>query len=188
MSSKSSNESTDEDTIKKLTELRAYLEKRINRLESEADRMKTLVWLLGEFVAERSFRRAEIPQAAKVEYKQTTPLKTRLGAPLATMYVNDDVVRVVPEADKKFTVSTPPFQVFLITKVLDMMRGKDIEDSKRGEVEPDKILSYNVVQDGDVIKELIIQNYRDEDRLRKIRTTVRWTFEKMYEKLTGEQA
>jgi hypothetical protein len=69
-----------------------------------------------------------------------------------------------------------------------MMRGKDIEDSKRGEVEPDKILSYNVVQDGDVIKELIIQNYRDDDRLRKIRTTVRWTFEKMYEKLTGEQA
>ena len=69
-----------------------------------------------------------------------------------------------------------------------MMRGKDVEDSKRGEVEPDKILSYNVIQDGDVIKELIIQNYRDDDRLRKIRTTVRWTLEKMHEKLAGEQS
>jgi len=187
MSEQSSSERTDEETIKKLTELRAYYEKKVKKLEAEADRMKTLIWLLGEVVAERSFKRAGVIATQKVEYKQVTPLKTRLGVPLATMYVSDNDIKVVPEEDKKFYASTPPFQVFLLSKVLDMMRSKDVEDSKKGEVEPEQILSYKVIQDGDVIKELVIQNYRDDDRLRKIRTTVRWTFEKMYEKQTGER-
>ena len=48
----------------------------------------------------------------------------------------------------------------------------------------ENILSYNVIVDGDDLKEVLIKNYGDSQRLREIRSAVRWTLEKMFEKIT----
>ena len=92
-------------------------------------------------------------------------------------------MRIILVEGLLFKVDTPPFQAFLLSRVLEQMKKRDEEAVKRGEIMPEEVLSYEVVIEKDIIKEIIITNYGDERRLREIRTSSRWTFEKMYEKI-----
>ena len=46
----------------------------------------------------------------------------------------------------------------------------------------DKAFSYGVVREGEHIREIVIHNV-DEERLKELKSSIRWTFEKMYEKV-----
>ncbi len=50
----------------------------------------------------------------------------------------------------------------------------------------DKAFSFNVVREGDLIREIVIRNV-DEERLKELKSSIRWTFEKMYEKMKSSQ-
>ena len=184
----------EEEIIKKLMELRTYLETKITELETETEKLKSLFQIIDEVIVTKSFQRAEVvqipPQKAKPPPEtlpptpkgEERPLKTAAGILLANLYVSEDELRIVPAENMTFTTTTSPFQAFLIRKILDPMQTKDKEDAKTGTITPDRILSYDVTTDGDLIKEIIIKNYGDQRRLREITTSARWTFEKMYEK------
>lgn len=73
------------------------------------------------------------------------------------------------------------FPLFQILKVLAKMQEKDREAAESGEITPEKILSYNISRDGDEIRKIIIRNVSAE-RYRELKSTIRWTLEKMYEK------
>lgn len=184
-------EGIDEEVVKKLIDLRSYLEKRIQELEEESEKLRSLFKIVDEVIATRSFRMAEtIPitqskPAPPVEQREGIPLKTSSGILLANMYTSDSEVRVVPAEGLAFNVNTPPFQAFLISRILEPMMARDNEAVQSGEITPDRTLSYEVVREGDAIKEIMVKNYGDERRLREIRTASRWTFEKMYEKTYG---
>jgi ribosomal protein L11 len=91
-------------------------------------------------------------------------------------------MRIVLAEDKRFTVDVPPFMAFLVERVLAKMQEKDKEAAATGELTPDQILSYEIVRDGDVLREITIRNV-GEDRARELKSTIRWTLEKMYEKM-----
>lgn len=90
-------------------------------------------------------------------------------------------MRVVLAEDKEFNINTPPFTAFLVERVLAKMQEKDREAVIRGETTTDKILSYHITQEGDIIREITIQNVTP-DRSLELKSTIRWTLEKMYEK------
>jgi hypothetical protein len=56
---------------------------------------------------------------------------------------------------------------------------------RTGQLGLDKIFSYNIVQEGDVIREIMIKNV-DSNRLRELKSSIRWTLEKMYEKMRSQ--
>jgi hypothetical protein len=62
------------------------------------------------------------------------------------------------------------------------MQEKDKELVRLGQLETDKMFSYNIVRENDLIREIIIKN-ADDERLKELKSSVRWTFEKMYEKM-----
>ena len=88
------------------------------------------------------------------------------------------------DRDKNFRDNIPPFRQFLIERVLLKMQEKDREAARRGEITPDKILSYSIVKEGDIIREIIIRNV-SEERIRDLKSSIRWTLEKMYEKMVS---
>jgi len=53
-----------------------------------------------------------------------------------------------------------------------------------GQLPPERVFTYNIVRQGDIIKEVVIRNV-DEERLRELKSSIRWTFEKMLEKMNG---
>jgi hypothetical protein len=130
----------------------------------------------GEKVAEKP-----IVQPA-AESESVIPLKTLDDEPLAIIYVDKQSLHVLPDERKNFSVNTPPFSHFLVERVLTKMQDKDNELVRMGQLTPDKMFAYNIVHEGDLIREIVIRNV-DEERLRELKSSIRWTFEKMYEKI-----
>ncbi|MCW3984001.1 MAG: hypothetical protein NWE96_08400 [Candidatus Bathyarchaeota archaeon] len=125
---------------------------------------------------------APAPPATPAEQETVIPLKTMTDEALALMYFDKQTIHVMPDESKNFNVNTPPFTNFLVEKVFAKMQEKDKELVRLGQLTPDKMFSYNIVREGDLIREIIIKNV-DEDRLKELKSSVRWTFEKMYEKM-----
>ena len=65
------------------------------------------------------------------------------------------------------------------------MQEKDSELARAGQLTPEKIFSYSIIREGDIIREIIIK-HADQDRLRELKSSIRWTLEKMYEKMKSE--
>jgi uncharacterized coiled-coil protein SlyX len=196
------------EATKRLVAFKQRLEKRVEELETELRELQATLEAVNSILLERGFRRAGIAKPpAEVEalppkeevaaeraplspqippgYESASRLEAVTGELLATLYVSDDLLRVVPAEDKNFNVNTAPFTHFLVGKVLAKMQEKDSELVGTGGLSPDKIFSYNIVREGDVIREIIIKHV-DQDRLRELKSSIRWTLEKMYEK-TGSQ-
>lgn len=124
------------------------------------------------------------PAAQPVEQETVIPLKAMNEEPLALMYFEKQQIHVMPDESKKFSVNTPPFTNFLVEKVFAKMQEKDKELVRLGQLTPDKMFSYNITREGEFIREIIIKNV-DEERLKELKSSVRWTLEKMYEKMKG---
>jgi len=180
----------EEEKVKKIAEFRGLLGKRIEDMETELEGLRVLLGFIDDMLIEKGFKRAKIvkpvptpeavPQPPAAEY-ESVPIKTVAGDLLADLYMGEDSMRIVLAEDKSFDVNTPPFTSFLVERVLAKMQEKDREAASTGEITPDKILSYDIVRDGDLIREVTIRNIRKE-RLGELKSSIRWTLEKMYEK------
>jgi hypothetical protein len=63
------------------------------------------------------------------------------------------------------------------------MRIKDTEKVSQNQIDESTSLDYNVEEDeSGIIKKIIINNYRDKDRLNEIFNTSTWVFTRMIEK------
>jgi hypothetical protein len=62
------------------------------------------------------------------------------------------------------------------------MRSRDNASVKVGELSPEKVLSYTVEQDENLVRALAVKNYGDERRLQELKNAIRWTLRRMYER------
>jgi hypothetical protein len=188
------SEDGDKEKIKKIANLRALLEKRIESMETELDGLKTLLELIDTTLIKEGFKRAEISKPVQIVPKQMVSqpevpqqkkgitLKTVTGDLLAHFYVGKDLIQITLAEDKNFDIDTPPFKSFFVERVLAKMQEKDREDVSKGKIDPERILSYDLKQDGNMIREINIRNLRRE-RSRELKSSLRWTLEKMYERM-----
>lgn len=198
-------EEVKDEKIKKIAELRTLLEERVTKMKKELEQWQALLDFVNTTLLKEGFKKAEIvkrplppmpipaeevspPEAPTaqppvLEYEKAIPLKTVTGDLLANLYVSEDSLRVVLAEDKKFDINTPPFRTFLLERVLAKMQEKDREAAGAGEIPPDKIFAYNIAREGDILSEITIRNIRP-DRSRELKSTIKWTLEKMYEKTT----
>jgi hypothetical protein len=186
-------EAMEGEKVKKIAEFRTLLEKRVQEMKTELEGMQALLEFINVTLLEKGFKKAEIRKPVSspiipetpstvMEYEESIPLKTIAGDLLANLHVTKDSMQVVPAEDKEFNINTPPFMSFLVERVLAKMQEKDREAAGTREIAPDRIISYSIARDGDTIREITIRNI-ESDRLRELKSTIRWTLEKMYEKM-----
>ena len=125
------------------------------------------------------------PQQA-VERETVIPLKTMAEEPLALIVFDKTGMHVLPDESKNFSVNTPPFNNFLVEKVLAKMQEKDAELVRTKQLTADRAFSFNVVREGELIREIVIRNV-DDERLKELKSSIRWTLEKMFEKMKSSQ-
>jgi len=192
-----------EESVRKLAEAKAYLEKRMTELQEEASKIKSILEAVDTALAEKSFKKVELPLSVVQEPsssqpahpretapRQIMPLRTPEGIHLADMSQTENELTITPAPGMKFDVTSPPFRAFLVGRVLEPMQNRDTASAKSGELTPDKILSYSIEQDGNLIKALTVRNYGDERRIQELKNAIRWTLRRMYERSatrTGEQ-
>ena len=184
--------------IKALVTFKKKLEKRIEKLDSEVKELEATLEVVNSILLEKGFKRGDMKEVALptqaavaieekplqhvAETEIVIPLKTMNDEPLAIIYVSKDSMHVLPDESKSFNVSTPPFSHFLVERVLAKMQEKDNELVRMGQLTPDRMFAYNIIREGDLIREIVIKN-ADEERLRELKSSIRWTLEKMYEKM-----
>lgn len=116
------------------------------------------------------------------ERENVVPLKTMNDEPLALICFEKEAMHVLPDESKHFSVNTPPFQNFLVEKVLAKMKDKDVELVRNRQLPANNAFTYEIVKEEDLIREVIIHNV-DDERLKELKSSIRWTLEKMYEKM-----
>lgn len=201
----------EQERIKGIVALKQRLEKRLARLDAEAKELQATLDTVNAILLEKGFKRGNLKdaeeQAAQAAAKQAEPEKPKAeAAPKATSYrggepenviplktlneeslaiiyiEKDNSIHVLPDESKHFSVNTPPFGNFLVERVLAKMQDKDQELVRLGQLAPDKMFSYNIVREGEFIREIVIRNV-DEERFKELKSSIRWTFDKMYEKM-----
>ena len=177
----------------------------MEKLDSELKETQAMLDVVNSVLLEKGFKLGDIkkvtvlpeeaapPQQAAVaageksaqrtaEPESVIPLKTVNDESLAIIYVEKQTLHVLPDESKHFSVNTPPFNNFLVERVLAKMQEKDNELVRMGQLTPDKMFAYTITREGDSLREIVIKNV-DEERLRELKSSIRWTLEKMYEKM-----
>ncbi|GBC70977.1 hypothetical protein HRbin02_00752 [Candidatus Calditenuaceae archaeon HR02] len=150
--------------------------------------LKRMGSYVDELLAELSFRKADTlaktveqpaptPPQAQAERPMVRSIRGRTGANLATVSYTKDEVRFQLSPGVELRGDDKPFTSFLLRKVLDQMVEADRRRAETGEIDPEKVLSYEIVYDGDRVKEILVRNYREDSRLRELISSVRWTLE-----------
>jgi hypothetical protein len=195
----------DSEKLKALVAFKEKLEKRLEALNVETSEVTATLEALNSVLLEKGFKRGElkevaqpaketvfqdegavieesrIPAPSPQETESVIPLKTANDEPLAIIYVEKNELHVLPDENKQFSIKTPPFSQFLVERILARMQEKDSELVRMGQLAPENMFTYNIVLEGDLIREIMFKNV-DEERLRELKSSIRWTFEKMYEK------
>ncbi|RLI39038.1 hypothetical protein DRO60_02340 [Candidatus Bathyarchaeota archaeon] len=186
-----------EERVRRLARLRELLVKRIEELEDELSGLREILSAVEELLKELSFRHLSLPEegaeapapaptpAPSAEAERVIPLTTVEGEVLAHMHVGPGYARIVPAEGKRFHASSRPFRYFL--RQLQGMQDREASMVAEGRMSPDEVVSFQVVKEGDVIKELVIRNVKPED-VRKLRSIARWTFRTMWEQMAGSGA
>jgi hypothetical protein len=201
--------SEDSERIKRLVEFKKKLENRIEELSSDLKDSQAMLDTINSVLLDKGFKRPQVTEEStkaealppmenveeskseppshqsEVDLENATPLQSMTGELLANLYASEDSVRVVMAEDKDFNINTPPFTHFLVERVLLKMQERDSELARAGQLSPDRIFCYNIIREGDIIREIVIKN-TDPDRLKELKSSIRWTLEKMHEKVRSQ--
>lgn len=196
-----------DDEIKNVAEKREWIQNKIDALTLELSNLRDLSNILDLFLKQNSFTSADqikptsdnvtvdssIPSTSSdasnasntssPESSQFTvhPLSSiKGGENLGNAYLSKSQLKIEPASS--LNLNTPPFKSFFLDRILEGMRSKDSDLSKKGELSSNEILNYEIIDDSGLIKEIKISNYGDNHRAKEILNTISWTFSRMLEK------
>jgi len=189
--------STESDT-KKLLEYRETMEARLADLEQEIIDVRRAMAIIDKLIVAEGFRTPTAPPKKAATAKpheinpqdeptpkegETTSITSKDGAVLGKLRVEGRNLVFRPQPELGFTVDVPPFKSFLVDRVLANMSATDQERAANGEMAAEDTLGYEVKEEEGRILEIAVTNYGGERRLREINSSLRWSFDKMYDKL-----
>ena len=178
--------SEDSEKARALAAIKEYIERRIKELQDELEILESMRSFVDEELASISFKKATEARPVKPSAPAPTPqpeaerlrvLKSRSGEVLARVAISPNEVRFLIEPGINLTRDSRPLQSFLLKKVLESMSKADRERVDKGLIPPGHELDYEIIYEGDRVKEIVVRNFREEYRLREIVNAVRWTLE-----------
>jgi len=162
--------------VKELLELRRRIRERISELRDELNMLESTLKVIDSLIKAGSITTADRVQPREGSISLTTPN----GEELAKLTYNDEEVMI--EFSKPIS-EQPPLRRFFIEKVLNGLRGEDEELVNNGELEESMALNYDIERNSEgLITRIVIRNYRDQRRLKRIIEAIKWTISKLGEK------
>jgi hypothetical protein len=177
-----------EENIRDILELREWISEEIEKREREIDRFQQNLRILDSLVKQSSFSKASsLVSSAKqtIQSSQQTssiiPIKTQDNKILANVHVTPDELVIIPADDIMLEVETQPFKSFFLGRIIGGMENQDRTDIQNGKISQNASILCLVNKDGNRIREILIKNYRQKERVTEIINTVTWSFSRMIE-------
>ena len=186
-----------EDELRRNADLKLWIETRISELQEEIDRLKEALSVIDSVLRASSFRpaaalastagtRAQANEANELTGEPIPEIRQlkrdRGGETVAFAQVTRQRLEIEPVAEVTLKADTPPFKSFLLGKILAGMKATDDESVAKGRLKKGEELRYTLSEKGGRISALVIENYREKERMTEILNTVSWTFSRMLEK------
>lgn len=109
-----------------------------------------------------------------------TPITVE-GQTVANAFVTPEKISIV--MDEKISEDTPPFRTFFLGRIIKEMVTKDTAEADTGKIQKESIMECLVKKDDNNIKEIIISNYRQNERVKEIINTLSWSLARMFENI-----
>ena len=147
------------------------------------------------FLKDSSFTKASQLGTRKVEIQNKTenvkksevnsiPIKrVSDGKIIANAYVTPDQVSIVLDDEIEISDDTPPFKSFFLERIIGEMKKKDFIEAENGKIQKESIIDYIINKNGTDIREIIIKNYRQKERVNELIKTAGWSLTRMLEKI-----
>lgn len=178
--------SSETDT-KKLLKFRQSMEIKINELEHEIKQLKIAIMRIDRNIVMQGFKQPTVPPIQKyitpkpIVSEESASVTSKDGTLLGKVQVEGKDLIFQPIPKFEFYEDVPPFRSFFVERVLENMKSTDQERAGNGDIEVGDILDYFIeIAEGRIIS-VFIKNYGGERRLWEINSSLRWTFDKMYE-------
>ena len=103
------------------------------------------------------------------------------GKIIANAFVTPEQVSIVLDNEIIINADTPPFKSFFLDRIIGEMKKKDNVEAENGKIQKKSVIDYIVNKNGAYIREIIIKNYRQKERVNELINTAGWSLTRMLE-------
>jgi hypothetical protein len=175
-----------EGQVRDILALKDRITQQIEKHKEEIENLEKNLSILNLILKQSSFTKASLLDSKTLSVKSQTPIpitKTSDGSIIANAYVTPEQVSIVLEDDVGLESETPPFKSFFVERIIGEMKKKDRAEAESGRLETDSVIDCIINKNGSKIREIIIKNYRQKERIDEIINTASWSFSKMIDNL-----
>ncbi|WEU39892.1 MAG: hypothetical protein OdinLCB4_005330 [Candidatus Odinarchaeum yellowstonii] len=164
----------EEKPVEALARLKSFLEDQIDELEEKLAEYKEFIKAIDLFLVKTSLKTAD--QLTKPgEAVTVRELKDNAGNVLGKLEVSENRIVFTPSSNIKISVKSPSLQSFFIPKVLEKYRVEDENSVKKKSLDAKSSFNYKIEEEDSNVKRILVENYREQPRLREIERALRWT-------------
>ena len=126
------------------------------------------------------------PDEEKIEVKEEKSesiqiKKNKDGEVIANAFVTPEKISIILNEGIGLTDEIPPLRSFFIERIIGEMKKIDSTDVKNGKIDENSVIDCIINKNGPAIREIIIKNYRQKERLDEIINTATWSLTRMLE-------
>jgi len=181
-----------EEQVKEIVALKDSLIEQIDKHQEGIEMLEKNISVLDLFLKDSSFTKA-----SQLEPKKEAEVKSRViekpiensipikrvndGKVIANAFVTPDQVSIVLDNEIVINADTPPFKSFFLDRIIGEMKKKDTVEAENGKIQKESVIDYIVNKNGADIREIIIKNYRQKERINELINTAGWSLTRMLE-------
>ncbi|MDH5657961.1 MAG: hypothetical protein OEY17_01260 [Nitrosopumilus sp.] len=186
-----------EEQVKDIVTLKESLMDQIDRHHESIEMLEKNIMVLDLFLKGSSFTKAsqleikedeikkesiEKPTERLIPVENSIPIKRAMdGKIIANAFVTPEQISIVLDNQIEINADTPPFRSFFLDRIIGEMKKKDSGEAENGRIQKESIIDYVINKNGTNIREIIIKNYRQKERVNEIINTASWSFTRMLE-------
>jgi hypothetical protein len=188
-------QNTDEQ-IRKMLELKETIIEKMSKYQDEIDFLQKNLEVLDVVLKGSSFTKAsalvknitkqeehdilDTHEEDSLEVKKQI-IDSKDGEVIANAIVTPEQVSIVLEDGMVLTPEIPPLKSFFIERIIGEMKKSDNAAVKDGKINQESVIDCIINKNGSAIREIIIKNYRQKERIDEIINTATWSLTRMVE-------
>ena len=181
-----------EEQIHDMVKLKETIIKKLSRYEEEIGFLQKTLDILDVTLKNSSFTKAsDLPKNNFVEKLDATNLqetdqiiqikKNKDGKIIANATVTPEQVSIVLEDNIGLTEEVAPLRSFFVERIIGGMKKSDDKLVENGKINEESVINCIINKNGTSIREIIIKNYREKNRVDEIISTATWSLTRMIE-------
>jgi len=176
-----------DEEIRNILELKEEMTEKIVKCQEQIEKLEKSLSAVDTILKQSSFTKAsEIisnsSDTKKEENRVSIPItKSSDGTIIANVFVSDDKVSIILEENVILSPETPPLKTFFIERIIGEMKKKDGQEVQSGKIGSDDVIDCIINNSGSAIREIIIKNYRQKERVDEIINSAKWSLTRMIE-------